>query len=372
VLLALCWASSQPEWSDRRQNLLRQPLSWQRVLDLAERHGVQPQIYRSLSAEEAFVPADISQRIHQNYQGNLHKTLLLSRELIHILERLAAAGIEVIPYKGLALAEYLYGDVAERQAGDIDLLIRPQDVLRARDVLSQLGYTQHSLLRRPAERAYLKSGYEYSFDGRAAPNLLELQWAILPRFYAIDFDTLAFFQRAEPAAVAGYPTKALNCSDLLLILSAHAAKHVWGRLVWLNDIAQLVTRRTLDWDWIWAEAQRLGMRRILGVTLLLAHQLLGAALPSSAQPHLDPAASDIAREIEAEMATQTSFNVESPAYFRLMLRLRERTSDRVRFLSRLGLTPGPGEWNAVHLPDGLFPAYRLVRLCRLAAKLVRV
>jgi hypothetical protein len=55
----------------------------------------------------------------------------------------------------------------------------------------------------------------------------------------------------------------------------------------------------------------------------------------------------------------------------LMLRLRERRADRLRFLSRLAFTPGPGEWKAVRLPVAFFPLYRLVRVGRLAARLMK-
>ncbi len=65
-----------------------------------------------------------------------------------------------------------------------------------------------------------------------------------------------------------------------------------------------------------------------------------------------------------------AYDVESVDYFRLMLRLRERQSDRIRFVSRLALTPGPKEWAAVRLPRPLFPLYRFVRLSRLAARLM--
>jgi hypothetical protein len=53
------------------------------------------------------------------------------------------------------------------------------------------------------------------------------------------------------------------------------------------------------------------------------------------------------------------------------MRLRERPADRRRFLQRLVFTPGPSEWQLVHLPAPLYPLYRLVRLSRLAARLVR-
>lgn len=66
------------------------------------------------------------------------------------------------------------------------------------------------------------------------------------------------------------------------------------------------------------------------------------------------------------------FHVESVAYFRCMLRLREDPMDRVRFVSRLLLTAGPGEWASLKLPDSLFLAYLLVRLWRLAKKLAHL
>ena len=104
----------------------------------------------------------------------------------------------------------------------------------------------------------------------------------------------------------------------------------------------------------------------------MANRLLSAAIPAAALNLSDdgvtPAQLD---EIQAHSISDFSFNVESVAYFQLMMRLRERRADRVRFLERLVFTPGVGDWRAVHLPEPLFPLYRLVRLSRLAAKLLR-
>ena len=102
-------------------------IHWKSLFDLADNHGTLPLLYQALSSLEDAVPADEMRTLKQSYQTNLHKALLLSRELIRIVESLTERGIEVMPYKGLALAEILYGDIALRQSGDIDLLIRPQD-----------------------------------------------------------------------------------------------------------------------------------------------------------------------------------------------------------------------------------------------------
>ena len=377
VLLAACSltcsASSLPDKTDRLRSLLRNPIRWNVLSQLADQHGVEPLLSQALQNLGDSTPSDEMQALRRKYQTNLHKTLFLSRELIRILDRLSALSIDVMPYKGLALAELLYGDIALRQSGDIDLIIRPQDLALIRDAVRELGYTPHDSFTPAQERAYLKSGYEYAFDGTAGPNLLELQWAIQPRFYAIDFDMAGMFAHAVTVSVAGRLVKTPCPEDLLLVLSAHAAKHAWGRLVWLCDIAQLVKMPALNWDRIWRETNRLGMTRILQVALLAADRLLGASIPIPARAHLtDNAASRLADDIQTQLAGAAPYNVESPAYFRLMMRLRERPADRLRFLTRLILTPGPGEWQAVRFPQPLFPLYRLVRLSRLAARLVRI
>jgi len=377
LLRASCSQIPRQEKTHRIRLQSRQPIDWSVLIDLAERHGVQPLLYQALVDAADAVPRDTMPAIERRYQGNLHKALFLARELIRIVDHLSALGIEVMPYKGLALAEQIYRDIALRQAGDIDLLIHPQDLPRIRDAVGELGYTPHLSFSEAEERAYLKSGYEYAFDGAAGPNLLEVQWAIQPSFYAIDFDTSALFQRATTITVAGHPMKTLRAEDLVLVLSAHAAKHVWGRLVWLCDIARIMSVPTLDWSWVASQAEALGIVRIVRVSMMLASRLLDAAVPPGAQGSLskDPATlsvvNELVNEIQTHIASEMAYNVESIAYFRLMLRLRERAADRRRFLQRLVLTPGPGEWQAVRLPGPLFPLYRLVRLSRLAARVVR-
>jgi hypothetical protein len=372
LLTAACSTIPSAEKLTRLQHVLEQPVDWQNLFALAEHHGVQPLLYQALLPLESSAPPAEKHGLQLAYQANLHKTMRLAGELIRLDERLSALGVEVMPYKGLAAAEILYGDIALRQSGDIDLLIHREDLARIRDAVRELGYKPHASLSAAEEREYLRSGYEYSFDGAAGPNLLEVQWAIQPRFYAIDFDIDGLFRRAVTINIAGRPMKTPSYSDLFLLFSVHAAKHVWGRLIWLCDIARLMTLPSLDWRWIGSQARDLGIVKILRVGMLLANRLLAAAIPDTAEENLtaDRGASEIANEIQSHIVSETAFNIESLSYFRLMMRLRERPGDRRRFLQRLVLTPGPSEWKTVHLPQPLFPLYRLVRLSRLAARLV--
>ncbi|HYM79145.1 MAG TPA: nucleotidyltransferase family protein [Candidatus Dormibacteraeota bacterium] len=372
LLRAACSTAGSEARLDRLRSLLGSPIRWKSLSDLAGHHGVQPLLCQALSGVDQ-VPQDEMVALKQSYQTNLHKALFLSRELIRIVESLSTSGIDVIPYKGLALAETLYGDIALRQSGDIDLLVRAINVPRIKQVVRELGYEPHAPLSPAQERAYLRSGYEYAFDGSAGRNLLEVQWAIQPRFYAVDFDLEGLFRRAVTVTVAGHSMKTPSSEDLFIVLALHAAKHVWGRLIWLSDLARIITLRELNWEWIGVQAREIGIVRVLRVTLALANRVLEMPIPAAAEENLpeDPAACPLVEEIEAFLTSDSTYDVESFSYFKLMLRLRERRSDCVRFLSRLIFTPGPGEWAAIRLPQPLFPLYRLVRLSRLAARLVR-
>ena len=349
------------------------PVEWEAVFRLADHHGTSSLLYQNLSRLGGIVPPSELASARQSYERNVHKSLFLAREMIRILDRLDAMGIEAIPYKGIVLSEVYYGDMALRQSGDMDLFVRRHDVARIQSAIRQLGYILRVPVPEDAAEDYIASGYECTFDSPAGRNLLELQWALEPRFYAVDFDMDGLFKHAVNVTVAGRRVKTPSAEDLLLVLSVHAAKHVWGRLIWLCDIAQILKLENLNWDWLQAHARNFGIERILHVTLLLVNRLLATAIPAPIEKSIlaDRAARAFADEIDLAAPHGVSYEEEQISYFRLMMRLRERKMDRLRFLARLTFTPGPGEWEAVRLPKVLFPLYRLVRLARLASRFAR-
>jgi Uncharacterised nucleotidyltransferase len=373
LLLATC-SASPPTNANRILPLLRKPLQWPVLLQLADRHGVVPLLHQALVVVEDQVPPEQMHWLKERYRTNIHKSLFLTRELIRILDCFDSVAIEVMPYKGVTLAETTYGDMALRQSGDIDMLIRPNDVTRAKDALRELGYVPQLKLSPAEENAYLISGYESAFDSSLGRNLLELQWALQPRFYAVDADMHEMFRRGVTVSVGGRRLKTLSSEDLLLVLSVHAAKHVWARLVWLCDIARVMGAPNLNWSWILDQSKALGIMRILSVTLLLTKQMLKVEAPKALDEVIaeDREVLTLTHQISLQIFAGTACDVESVTYFRLLMRLRERRADRMRFLTRLAFTPGPNEWKAIHLPAPLFSLYRIVRLSRLAARLMGV
>ncbi len=374
LLVACCADAPGPERADRIRQIVSGPLNWEQVLELTEHHCVVSQVYGQLSAVSELVPDQPFHALRSRYEGNARRALWFGSELVRILTHLESAGIQALPVKGPALAEILYGRITRREFSDLDVLIHADDVAKAKAALVPLGYETGIRLTQREEQAYIRTGYEYSFSSARACNLLEMQWQILPRFYSVDFEVAHLFERAEEVSLGGRPFRTLCAQDLLLVLCVHAAKHAWAQLSLLCDIAQLAKDSRLDWDALHVEARRLGIERILLLNLWLVHRLLGSTLPDAIERRLreDRRTKVLADEILRIIERNAHYDTESIAYFRLMMRVRERRSDQIRFLWRLLVTPNLGEWSAFSLPEAFFRLYPLVRTFRLARRLVRV
>lgn len=372
--LLLATTAGPVEGARRRciRALLDQSLDWEFLLSFADQHGLCSLFFWSIQDFRAAIPAPFLGRLRSHYEANARKNLLLSNILAEVQELLECRGVASMMLKGPALAASLYGDLALREFSDLDLLVHRSDILRARQILLGAGFQSPVPLSPAQERLCLRWDNEFPFHRGAHQNVLELQWRVAPFFYAVDFDLDAQFERAIPAIVGEASCRTLCPEDLLLVLCVHAAKHSWARLAWLCDIAWLLRTQNLDWTQIKEQAETLGIEWILLVTLALSRQCYKSSLPLSLQRDIEesPDVQRLTAEIAGRIISQEHMDISSPEYFLLMWRLRERWRDRIRFVTRLAFTPGPGEWSALPLPRVLSPAYLLIRAFRLSGKLL--
>lgn len=348
-------------------------LDWNEFLRQAEHHGVLALVARNLVAHARglCLPSEIEQSLRSAYEGNTRRNLWFASELVRIADCFEKRGLRAVPYKGPALAESVYGDLGLRNFSDLDFLIAPADFERAKQALAELGYRPSAELSPAVERFWLRRGYERSFDSSAGKNLVELQWGLLPHFYAVDLRADDLMARSGRTVLGGREVPTLSPEDLLLALCLHAAKHLWTRLIWVCDIAETLRTQNADYALVLSRAHTLGITRILGVSFWLVENVLGSPIPKAAEEIVvaDSQAPVLGNEFAARLARGATYDFESAEYFRRILKLRERRSDRWRYLWRLLWTPGAGDVAAVRLPEALFPLYRVVRMLRLIRKL---
>src|SRR5439155_10711561 len=132
LCLLLFRGELSPDAERQALELLASPLGWQRLLERARTHEVLPLLYRNLQALGfAGVPEPVRAELADAYGNNAIRNVLLAKELARVLSLLGEAGVPVMPVKGTALAESLYGDPALRVCADIDILVPPRYFIEA-------------------------------------------------------------------------------------------------------------------------------------------------------------------------------------------------------------------------------------------------
>jgi len=371
-LLAACL---QPAPSSETQTQVRHWLSqeanWSYLMAVSERNRVRPLFYYGLQQlAPDLIPSGIATRLADYQRQITLYNLFLTRSFVEIATNLTQAGIRVLPYKGPALAYGVYRDWSLRQYGDLDILVPPDNVKQAREILQQLGYQQtwpEKPLTPHQEQQHLKQKYNFGFVHASGLPEVELHWHVTPRYLNTPPHNQPLWAYAEPQEIAGQPVWGFPPPVLLLLLCVHGANHCWLRLSWLADVVELLHQNpALDWDETLRLARAWRIERILYVGLCLAQQLLGKDLPTTVS---DAVSNDQAAQALAQQSWLRLFSrrfrpfapLEEPRYH---WQMREKIADRLRY----GLTmahPSAEDWATITLPAPLYFLYYLIRPFRL-------
>jgi hypothetical protein len=349
-------------------------MDWEYLVGQAHVHGMAPLLYWHLDAAcSKVVPEVAFEHLRDHFYDNSLRNLFLTGELLRILNVFGSHGVPAVPYKGPALAASVYGNIALRQFIDLDVMVHRHDVLEAKEVLASLGYRPQYQLTRAQEAALLASQCEYAFTHEDEESTVELRWEITEHF-SFPLDTERLWERLEQVPLGGDNVPTLSPEDTLLILCAHGAKHLWERLGWICDVAELIrVHQNMRWEWMMAQAGALGGERMLLLGLFLASDLLGAALPNRIlqRVHADPMVKVLAERITEQLFGEASGlgGLFEQAYFHpLHIKMRERLPDKIRYCVRAATTQTVEDWDLLPLPNFLFPLYYVLRPIRLTGK----
>ncbi len=358
-------ASPSPD-RQKLSSLLR-AADWTRLLVLAEDHGVEGHLAACLGELPVdLVPLQIKQTLVNRQRSRIFLTLRLTAELFCILDRFNLAGIGALVVKGPVLAVQAYGDPAMRSFGDLDLLVRQRDIRRATELMIGAGYVPSVSLR--AIDAGKIPG-QYLFSKPDSKLLVELHNDYTLRYFPRRLPLEEFFARQILVSLDSRETPALSVEDELVLICIHGAKHFWERLMWIADVAALVTRRTgIDWARAAHSAKAVGAERMLHTGLRLAVDVLHTELPEAVSSRVreDTVAAKLAARVLRWL----------PAAGHAAPGLLERTAFRLSmrgsffaapvYLLRLSLSPTEEDWQAggkISNPflDALRRPFRLAR-----------
>src|ERR1051326_440923 len=218
-------------------------IDWEYLFQLARRHSIVPLVYVQLDHG----PPEVLAKFKQHYIENSARNTVLAAELCRLINLFSNAGIDAIPYKGPALALFAYGNIALRRFVDLDVIVKKADVAKACEILLNEGYTPSKSLSPAQQELLLRTQHNIQFSRDNHRLLLELHWEVAPHLFASTVNGERLWQDLITLDLNGTPVKTFSAEDLLFALCVHGSRHLWERLGWICDVAELLTRHTLDW-----------------------------------------------------------------------------------------------------------------------------
>jgi len=343
----------------------------QHLLTLSSQHGILPLVYKTIKriAENDSTRSSIQHltfniqhflsELKPLYMSIAQRNILMSAELIRIVNLLSENSIEALAFKGPALSQMAYGDITLRQYVDLDILVGKEDIYRIDALLKELGYQRTLDITPVQEKVYMEYAHDLGLYHPKNGVAFEMHWSFLDEDYPMQVDLDSFKEHTQAIPLNGHPVPTFSNENLLYYLCIHGSKHLWERLEWIKDLDLLIREHKIDWDAIIQRAKGEGFEKMVYLGLHMSNTLFHTPLPESIQEEISsyedvPVLSNFILE---------SWDEEKSTFqkTKAMLKLFPGIKEKAIYLHKVILKPSFNEYWYVDLPKGFYWGYYLVR-----------
>lgn len=272
------------------EHLASRIYDWDMFVSRADAAHLSPLLSKTLAGlADGVVPRQVLKRLTASY----HAVLLANVRMYSLFEELVGAwgavGIEVIPLKGIHLAEKVFGDIGLRHLSDMDLLVRPTDLQTIIEKSSLLGWKVKEMHH---HSTYFKAefGSYHPFKLLKGGTVVELHVHVHGPGSAFAINIDDYWQRATPGRLSGCDIHQLEATDMLQHLCLHLYKHLQAMELKMSsfcDIRELLRQQPLmDWDVLMERSSRYGIDRHVGAVLFLCREFWGCDVPDVVLKHV--------------------------------------------------------------------------------------
>lgn len=317
----------------RIMQLLENKIDWDYVEIIATRNQVLPLLYHNLKTIAPDVVPSSRMKIFEEEVKRITKwNEDMQEELLKTLELFKENSIQVIPFKGITFILHAYGSLSLRPTEDLDIFVRRNDFLRAKDLLIRHGYNhvyfghhevvtvQNTLM---SDRIYNDLGYHafidlhYSLSQQYMNMIVQEiksgsvinteQWLKRDErltFWFFNIDSEPMWRRLNTITVNGIEIKIFSPEDMLFICLINGIKENWQTLRRICDLTELVrVNQEMNWDGLINLATELRCKRKFFFGLMLAYRLLDMRLPEEIRNRY------MSSNIDDYMATQAIVHI---------------------------------------------------------------
>ncbi|MCF8256630.1 MAG: nucleotidyltransferase family protein [Flavobacteriales bacterium] len=206
--------------------LIPQITDWDRFAQRAITTHLAPLLFRTLSEWKGNgVPAETISTFQSCYNKVLVTNIRMYALFSEIVQAWNAAGIEVIPLKGMYLAEAVYGDIGLRHLSDMDLLVKEEDVERCVEVAQNSGWEVARFEHYSEEFALnFRSAHPVKFIKAGAAIELHIHVHSRGTSYHVAIDE--YWEYSRRSVLDGCDIRAIHTIHLVQHLCIHLYKHL--------------------------------------------------------------------------------------------------------------------------------------------------
>jgi hypothetical protein len=214
-----------------------------------------------------------------------------------ILRDISAPGVECLLLKGFSYMTEIYGNNSARKVSDIDLLIHPADRFRVLDYILNEGFTPYIDPGFRGTRDEFMEVTDFTGESHFAKKSgaltfnLDLHWKMQACFEGYPLNDMLsvgsypWWETCSSTDIGGMAVKRLSPEMQFIHMAVHfAAHHQYNGLRWFIEFSLFLKKygNDLDWQFIRKTAAASHCRKLIGVTMRMASEVLGDSWPAAA------------------------------------------------------------------------------------------
>jgi hypothetical protein len=205
-------------------------LDWIRIKTIAYEESVIGILYKNL--KDAGIPQSALASFRDYYLSIAAWNIININALEKLEDALGSEQIEVMTLKGASLLDNIYPDIGMRPMGDIDLMVRPEELEEFIHLLYSLGYKgdPHFPHFSNKDRVVIDL-HTHAMNIDRVPSSADLFPTGMGPVWA----------NSIPWRKGHQWLRRPDDMDNILLLSQHFMKHSFSKLIWLVDILKLIT-----------------------------------------------------------------------------------------------------------------------------------
>jgi len=233
--------------------------------------------------DEFCPPEPIIDTMRTTFQWSRTRYFHMERQLGEIVAAFKDEGVRILVLKGPALGRTIYPDAVLRPASDIDLLVRPDEFMKARKIFKRIDYQCKSKIFEVFKDFHREEEFISRTDSRVMHSV-DLHWDLHQFFGEKRGNKVeVIFQNAIEVKASDLSFETMHPVDALINAALHLIMHHNQdmRLIWVYDIALLARSLVVpeDWEMLQEKSSEWGARLAVEESLKLAQILTDLQVP---------------------------------------------------------------------------------------------